>query len=294
MAVAPPRPKGPPLNALRAFEAAGRLESFVLAGEELSVTPGAISQHIKALEAWIDTPLFQRNANGVSLTDAGQSLLPQFTQAFDTLGKAVRALNAIRPTAEIHIATMPSLAQLWLPSRLARIRREHPDLQLSVTALETPPNLGRELFDLSLFLREPEGRDGETIICIDEVFPVCSPELAKDLTNFRQLIDHQLLIDRTWAEDWEIWIKSADVSLQRPKTGAAYSLYSLALEEAKAGAGILMGHGCLVESALDNGSLVRPFKHSASTGRSLTLEIPPGRKADASLCAVADMIAELN
>ena len=88
MSVTPKRPKGPPLNAMRAFEAAARCNSFVLAAEELNVTAGAISQHIKALEDWAGVPLFERQAKGVSLSTAGRSLLPQFKRAFD--GNAIK------------------------------------------------------------------------------------------------------------------------------------------------------------------------------------------------------------
>ncbi|MEK6216720.1 MAG: LysR family transcriptional regulator, partial [Boseongicola sp.] len=178
MSVSPPRPKGPPLNALRAFEAAARLGSFVGAAEELSVTPGAVSQHIKALEHWTKTPLFARHPKGVRLTQAGRALLPQFVLAFDHLGSAIRALQNSRPQTDIHVATMPSLAQLWLPPRLAALRSKMPNVKLSVTALETAPNLNRELFDVALFLKEPSGAASEIIIADDRIFPVCSAEVA--------------------------------------------------------------------------------------------------------------------
>ena len=93
MAVAPRRPKGPPLNALRAFEAAARLESYVSAAEELGVTAGAVSQHIKALEAWAETTLFERGARGVSLSSSGRKLTKEFTEAFDLLAAATQSLK---------------------------------------------------------------------------------------------------------------------------------------------------------------------------------------------------------
>ena len=290
MAVQPARPKGPPLNALRAFEAAGRLESFALAGEELSVTPGAISQHIKSVEGWVGTPLFKRQAQGVILTETGQNLLPHFTQAFDQLGEATRALRSTSLQTEIHIATMPSLAQLWLPKRLAKIRATFPEIKLSVTALETPPNLNRELFDLSIFLREPTGAATEHIIAQDVIYPVCAPTIANSLTELRQLRDHPLLTDKTWASDWETWVTGCNLTLPRPKDGATYSLYSLALEEAKAGAGILIGHECLVETSLRDGTLARPFGGQASTALALVLERPQARENDDTLERISGMI----
>ena len=291
MAVAPPRPKGPPLNALRAFEAAGRLESFALAGDELSVTPGAISQHIKALEGWVGAPLFQRNAQGVTLTDTGRALLPQFTNAFDHLGDATRSLRSIAPQAEIHIATMPALAQLWLPKRLAKIRAAFPQIKLSVTALETPPNLSRELFDLSIFFREPTDAEGEEILAQDIIYPVCSPQRARELSEPRALETQPILIDNAWDQDWDIWINASSQTLTQPKDKTTYSLYSLALEEAKAGVGILIGHDCLVESALAEGSLVRPFREFARTERALVLERPE-KGRDPIIDGIAALLSE--
>ena len=122
MALAPPRPKGPPLNALRAFEAAARLGSFAAAAEELSVTAGAISQHIKQIEGWAGTALFARRAQGVTLTSAGRTLLAPLTLAFDNISDATSLLRTLSPKPTLNIATLPSIAQLWLQPRLAQVR----------------------------------------------------------------------------------------------------------------------------------------------------------------------------
>lgn len=290
MAVSPPRPKGPPLNALRAFEAAARLESFAAAAEELSVTPGAVSQHIKALEHWTGAPLFARNAQGVRLTPLGRSLMPRFVAAFDQLGAAVRALQSVRPATLVHIATMPSLAQLWLPARLARIRAELPEVGLSVTALETPPNLGRELFDVSLFLRRPTGSESEVVVEEDVIFPVCAPVLAERIGTPDDLKSVPLLVDNAWVDDWELWAERCGAPIDAAD-GWHYSLYSLALEEAKAGAGVLMGHGCLVGDALDKGELVRLFDEEYQTGKALVLEVPAEQKAEPAIITIVGLLS---
>ena len=112
MSISPPRPKGPPLNALRAFEAAARLGGFTPAADELCVTPGAISQHIKSLEDWAGSPLFVRRSQGVSLTELGESVAAEFSTAFDAMGNAVRALRTRAAQSSINIAALPSVAQL--------------------------------------------------------------------------------------------------------------------------------------------------------------------------------------
>ena len=275
MSVAPKRPKGPPLNAMRAFESAARHVSFVAAAEELSVTPGAISQHIKTLEGWAGTPLFRRNAQGVELTRAGEVLAPKFRAAFDEVADVMRALRNLSPDADFHIAALPSVAQLWLPKRLARVRAQFPKINFSVTAMETPPSLNRELFDLAIFFGSPDGSPQQICLCADTIMPVCAPSI---LDPDRLFADVALLHDQTWANDWAIWSDATGVRVPDPHAGAQFSLYSLAVEEAKAGAGVLMGHLCLIEDALAAGSLVPVDDRTCLTGQSLLLHLPDARR----------------
>lgn len=271
MSVSPPRPKGPPLNALRAFEAAGRLGGFAPAAEELSVTPGAISQQIKSLEAWASAPLFNRHAQGVRLTRTGARLLPDLVRAFDTLGDVARKLRDAGPRTKLQIAALPSVAQLWLSPRLPALRKALPDNRISVTAMEHPPNLKREVFDLCLFLTEPTGAGSETILMRDEIFPVCAPDVAARLETPRDLAGETLLVDESWAGDWPQWAAAAGCDLPNITEAARYSLYALALAEARSGAGVLIGHTGLVQDALNDGSLVAPFGLRVPTGKSLVL-----------------------
>ncbi|MCZ4351454.1 LysR family transcriptional regulator [Roseovarius aestuarii] len=275
MPVAPPRPKGPPLNALRAFEAAARLGGFANAADELSVTPGAISQHIRALEGWAGTALFERHSQGVRLTRAGAALIPQFTRAFDEMGEAVRALRAMAPEPQVHIAVLPSVAQLWLTPRLPSIRAELPGVKLSVSALETPPNLARGLFDLSLFIRPADTDASLTPLVPDTLAPVCAPHVAEALKTPADLVDHALLQDATWSDDWALWARRAHVTLPNLDSGPRFSLYAIAVDEARAGAGVLMGHAALVAGSLERGELVMPFDLQVPSGASLMLELPP-------------------
>ncbi|QYX57342.1 LysR family transcriptional regulator [Roseovarius sp. SCSIO 43702] len=272
MSVSPPRPKGPPLNALRAFEAAARLGGFAAAAEELNVTPGAISQHIKAIEDWAGTPLFERRAQGVRLTRSGAALAPDFTAGFDRIGAAVRALRALRPDPVIQIAALPSVAQLWLGPRLPALRAALPDLRISVTALEQPPNLRRDMFDLSLFIRAPRDGSGLHVLAHDALVPVAAPDVARDIHAPSDLAGAVRLHDATWCGDWERWAAGADVTLEDAERGPRYSLYAMAVDEAVAGAGILMGHRVLLGSALAEGRLVAVSERDVPTGAALVLE----------------------
>ncbi|WP_380254376.1 LysR family transcriptional regulator [Kiloniella antarctica] len=293
MTIKPPHPKGPPLNSLRAFEAAARHSSFSLAAEELSVTPGAIAQHIKALESWTNADLFERQSQGVKLTPLGLSIRVDFTTAFDQLGGAVQKLRSQAAPKDIRIAALPSIAQLWVSPRLPAIRRETPEVSISLTAMEKSPNLKRASFDLSIFF-EKSGKvstpEQKIIsICEDFIFPVCAPSVAKNLSTLADLANETLLHDTTWSDDWVKWLSYARLKLEPvlnidegvakiETSGPVFSLYSLALEEVKNGAGVLIGHEPLVRDALKRGELVQPFKLKLKTNQTLSISMASSTK----------------
>jgi LysR family glycine cleavage system transcriptional activator len=248
------------LNALRAFEAAARYQSFLTAAAELSVTPGAIAQQIKSLEAWAQCALFERQANGVKLTAKGRALLPRLSAGFDLLGLAAQDLRRLSAPAECRIATLPSIAQLWLLPLMPKFRAAFPELTISISAMEEAPNLVREPFDMALFFDLPP-REGLTSVSLTEAVcsPVCSPAMARRLKRPADLAGLPLLHDATWRNHWAAWFELAKVPHIDTARGAVFSLYSLAVEEAKNGAGVLIGRKPLVNDAIEAGSLVWPF-----------------------------------
>lgn len=283
MAVNPPRPRMPPLNALRAFEAAARHESFAKAADELGVTPAAVSHQVKALEAWLGAPLFVRHAQGLHLTDAGRAALPSFSTAFDAMGLAVQELRISAPRPQVSIAALPSIAQLWLAPRLPALRAALPALRPSIHALEEPPDFRREPFDLAIFLtRQAPAGSRAFKLCGDFIYPVCAPALARQLKTPADLAAQLLLWDTTWTGDWALWFEAAGVKGPSIESGSEFSLYSMALQAAVDGAGVLMGHEALVSRALAAGSLVAPFPQRVPTGLSLSILAPDRSPAHAA------------
>ncbi|EEE43570.2 Transcriptional regulator [Roseibium alexandrii DFL-11] len=273
MAVTPPRPKMPPLNALKAFEAAARLNSFSAAADELCVTPAAVAQQIKSLETWTGKKLFKRNAKGVQLTPLGATVLPGFIAAFDTMASSVQTLRATANPHEIRIAATPSISQLWISPRLPGLRATIPDLSLSLTAMEEPPNLAREPFDLSIFFSSKEDDCGnEIFIGSDTIYPVCPPETALKLRTLDDLASATFLYDTTWKSDWETWLSHISEGKRLLKSGPEFSLYSLALQECRNGAGVLIGHDLLVRQELKTGNLVAPFPEKVALQKKLTIK----------------------
>lgn len=263
--VKPPRPRLPSLNALRAFEAAARLESFAKAADELGVTAGAVTQQIRQLEAALGFPVFRRLAQGVALTDAAREALPRLTRGFDMLGQAVQTLREAEPYRPLTIAALPCLAQLWLSPRLPTLQQAFPDLQISLSAMEEPPNPRREPHDLALFYREA-AEPGAIQLGDDAILPVCTPSLAGKIASADDLARQTLLHDAVWRGDWARWLAfalpQARVDAGR---GPAFSLYSLALDACLSGAGVLMGRMSLVAPHLASGRLAAPFAQAMPT-----------------------------
>ncbi|MEY8829208.1 LysR family transcriptional regulator [Sedimentitalea sp. XS_ASV28] len=267
MTVAPPRPKSLPLTALRAFEAAARLGGFAAAAEELHVSSGAISAHIKTIESELGAALFERSARGVRLTPLGQRALPHFAEAFDGLGEAVQRLRTDAAPGVVHISALPAIAQFWLSPRLPALRAAAPEIQISITALEHPPNLKRVPYDLCLFHSET---GGETV-AQDALLPVCAPALADRMRHPGDMAEMPCLTDTGWPDDWRTWIRAALPDAGFTPRGPLFSLYSLAVEETINGAGILMGHTALVSSHLASGKLVAPFDMPVPLSSSLRM-----------------------
>ncbi|MNK51821.1 Glycine cleavage system transcriptional activator [compost metagenome] len=299
MSLAPPRPRLPPHTAVRAFEAAARHGSFARAAEELFVTPAAVAQQIKALETWAGGALFERHSQGIRLSAHGRRALPALSAAVDQLGLAVQALRQETQTAArrstLQVAALPAMAQLWLSPRLSRLKAALPGVQVSVTALEQPPNFRREPFDLGLFYaRGAEAAVGATGIPLarDRLVPVCSPRVRASLESARpRPLDDLLdvlarcggLHDTVWRDDWSRWLQAV-----RPGTTAAeadalaagpdFSLYSLALQAALDGEGVLMGRERLVAPLLEKGRLHAPWGRPKALSDTLMLLVPAHRK----------------
>jgi DNA-binding transcriptional LysR family regulator len=190
----------------------------------------------------------------VRLTALGLAAVEELTGAFDALAGAEARLRGLALPREVHIATLPAIAQLWLSPRLPALRAAAPEISVSITALEAAPNLKRSLHDLSLF----PGTSGGRLLADDALFPVCSPGLAAGLTRVEDLGTVPCLSDTAWDRDWEVWLQAVGAKVQ--VRGPVFSLYALAVEEAVNGAGVLMGHGPLVAGHLARGALVAPFR----------------------------------
>jgi LysR family glycine cleavage system transcriptional activator len=257
----------PPLNALRAFEAAARHLNFSRAADELSVTPGAVSQQIQNLEDYVGVALFKRTPKGLLLTDPAQIALPALREAFDRLAEAASMLTAAVDGRRLTVSVAPSFAAKWLVPRLGRFEALYPQVDVWISA-------GMELVDfnsgeIDIAIRYGAGRyPGLEVVRLmqETVIPVASPELlaAQPLNDPADLAGHVLLHDGSpdadeSCPDWTMWLAARGVKGVDGTRGPRFNQSSLVIEAAVGGRGVALAKRALAQADLDAGRLVSPF-----------------------------------
>jgi LysR family glycine cleavage system transcriptional activator len=266
----------PPLNALRAFEAAARYLSLTRAAEELHVTPAAVSHQVKALEDYLGVKLFRRMNRSLLLTDAGQACLPGLREGFDRLAEAVDAVRARDESRPLTVTVPPSFGAKWLVPRLDRFSQDHPGIDVRIDASMRVVDMVRE--DVDIAVRYGAGDyPGMRVdrLMDEEAFPVCSPRLLEGENALREpadLCNHTLLhlmgpaADAAGHPDWSMWLRAAGVSDCDASRGPTFSLSSMAVQAAVDGQGVALVGSVLVADDIAAGRLVRPFELSFPLG----------------------------
>lgn len=261
----------PPLNALRAFEAAARHLSLTRAAEELHVTPAAVSHQVKSLEAYLGVKLFRRANRSLLLTDAGQACLPGLLDGFDRLAQAVEAVHACDESGPLTVTVPPSFGAKWLVTRLDRFRLKHPGYDVRLDASMRLVDLMREGVDIAVRYGAGHYEGMRVDRLMDEVaVPVCSPRLLEDDNPLREPADlcrHTLLHHTAPHQDdnfpdWRMWLRAAGVESCDLSRGPTFSLASMAVEAAINGQGVALVGDVLVADDIAAGRLVRPFELS--------------------------------
>jgi LysR family glycine cleavage system transcriptional activator len=268
----------PPLNALRAFEAAARLLSFTRAGQELHVTQAAISHQVKALERWLGLALFRRRGRAVVLTENGQNYLAEVREGLDRLAAATDRLTRRQDAGVLTVATLASFAAAWLMPRLGRFRALHPDIDVRVAASDEVVDFARDDVDLAIRYGNGHWPGLEVLpLMTEDVFPVCSPALligAHPLRRPEDLRHHTLLHD-DMRETWRLWLLAAGVDGVDPHRGPGYNLSTLVIDAAADGQGVALARSALLRDHLSTGRLVRPFELALPAEFAYYLVHPP-------------------
>ncbi|MFD1556697.1 LysR substrate-binding domain-containing protein [Paraburkholderia silviterrae] len=261
----PRKPRSfPPLNALRAFEAAARTLNFRLAAEEIGVTQGAVAQQVRHLEDVLSIQLFERLPRGLALTADGLAYFSAVQRALNIILDATAALN--RRSSTLTISTTPSFASKWLIPRLSEFSQSYPDTEVRIIADEKLCTFKGDGIDIAIRLCKPpfgKGLTGDLLFPLD-IFAVASPSLLdgpKPLNNSADLGKHVLLHD---AHDlWPEFLKALKLSGKvDPAKGPRFNQSSLAIDAAVAGQGIALTSEPLVERDVTAGRLRRIFDFS--------------------------------
>ncbi|WP_374654064.1 transcriptional regulator GcvA [Dongia sp.] len=258
----------PMLPALRAFEAVARLGSVRAAAAELHVTPAAVSQQVKALEADLGLQLIRRRGNALELTAPAQAGSETLSAGFRLMAEAVRRIRDHQARPQIRLSIDPTLAASWLIARLPRYRALSGSVDLLLDANRAYADFGRDRIDAAIRFgigRFP-GLDVHFLLA-EELFPVCSPKLLQGSHTLKRPADlrHHTLLHNDWSSrqgkwpNWQDWLDAAGATGVDSKGGLHFNDGLVVLEAALDGQGVYLANTTAVQDLIAAGKLVAPF-----------------------------------
>lgn len=267
----------PSLKAVRYFELAAEHESFARAADELRVSKGAISQQVKALEQYLGVSLFRRTGRRVTLTDAGRRYHSAARNAFNILEKETERVAGSRVRGKLRVTVLPAFASIWLVPRLSNFQKSMPHIDIVVSADAEMVDFSRSDAQLGIRYGTPEA-DGLTVTHLghDSLTPVCSPAYAesKAIRRAEDLSRCLLLHDTYWFDDWRRWLAATGVSGSLGGDGQFFTHYSMAIDSARAGGGIAMGHRLLLRDLIARNELVCPLEQAVEAQHGYFVVVP--------------------
>jgi len=293
----------PPLNALRAFEAAARAGSYVAAAEELKVSPAAVSQQIHKLEAFLDKRLFMRFNNRVVLTDAGQAVYAGASEALQSISALTEQVMLGGAKARLVISVISSVAQRWLEPRLAAFALKERTLRIDLRVEPDPVDFARYNIDLRICYGANLYPEMTTIRLLqDEVLPLCSPAYLERnpgaWASGMNAVPDDDLIHTNWGPSfgshptWHAWF--AKLGLARPGDGTGHQvgMSSLALDFARDGVGVALGQRVMAGDDLAAGRLVPLSTITIALGHPYCLVHPRSKVRKDGLRSLIDWLVK--
>src|SRR5438128_2416455 len=273
----------PALNALKAFEAAARHESFTRAAEELCVTQGAVSHQVKALEAELGVKLFNRERQRLIITEAGRDYLSVIRDALDRIALGTERLLQRQNAGVLTVSTSPDFAAKWLVHRLGHFVEAHGEIDLRVSATLHHVDFAREEVDLAVRHGDGNWPGLDTVrLSAEQLFAVCSPKLLsgrRRLAKPADILNFPLLHLDSRA-DWANWLQAVGLDGADVTHGPALNRASMVIDAAINGQGVALARTTLAAWDLINGRLVRPFPESLRLSKTYWIICP---KATAAL-----------
>ena len=268
-----------PLNALRAFEVAGRLESFTKASHELNVTQGAVSRQVQHLEDVLGRKLFDRHHRSLKLTRAGRNLLLGLTPAFDAIEQAVAKVEDRADDTQLRVLAPLTFSMRWIVPRLGRFQMEHPDLQVQLGTYHDD-KAPVDFNETDIAIRFADDQDEQLVhefLTGERLLPVCHPDLAKQLKTPQDLVDVTLLHCSAQREDWRIWLAETGIKGVDPERGPVFATLDMAMEAAASGFGVVISDPAMIGEYVVTNRLIVPFDLPVDSPYAYSLCYPDGR-----------------
>ncbi len=294
----------PPLNALRAFEAAARHLSLTKAAHELNVTPGAISHQIRGLETLLGVELFERRARSIALTHAGELLHPGVQTGLLYIREAVANIQSAGQERILVVSTPPGLTSKWLAPRLYRFANSYPEIDARISSSLNNANFTTDGVDVAVRNLPSDPRSDPALVIEKLVelsfVPVCSPRVierhgplrtAKALAR-APLIHDDTLASRAAVPTWVDWFRAAGIEGVNVTRGLRFNSSDHALDAASEGAGVLLAHDLLAYDDLRTGRLIIPVALALPSGRAYHLVRANGRRDRTQVRAFGRWIKE--
>ena len=291
-----PKTTLPPFAALRAFHAAATHDRYRDAAASLGLTESAISHQIRRLEAFLHLPLFDRSGRRPALTEAGRRYLAAIEPALHQIQAATAALRPAGGRRPVRLTLPPTFAATWLIPRLGDFERDHPDIDLQLTATTRVVDLRREQMDLAIRHGRGAWPDVTASHLLEEtVMPVCAPgylaptdrPLAADA-----LAGLRLIVNASVPNEWEEWARAHGLDPPAPGDQIALDALEQALQVAESGHGLAMGRRPGVDAWLKRGRLIAPFGRAAASGAAFYLCRPTGTTPTAAERRVARWLTD--
>jgi LysR family transcriptional regulator, glycine cleavage system transcriptional activator len=247
-----------PLSALQAFEAAARTGSFRAAGEELGISPSAVSHAVRKLESLMGAVLFDRQSRAVHLNTAGEALMRHVASGFDEMRQGIETVGS-RSGNLLRLHCAPSMAAQWLMPRLRDLLAKQPGLEVRLAAGVDYPRFEHDEFDADICYGPPR-QEGLIVIPLGEetVTPLCAPDLAAQITSAKDLLDAKLIESDNKRVRWNSWFDANEIAPPAPR-GSRFDRSFMAIAAAVDGLGVALESTRLAEREIAAGQLVAPL-----------------------------------
>lgn len=271
----------PALNAVRIFEAAARLQNFTKAAEEIHITQGAVSKQIKLLEQQLECKLFIRSGPVLKLSAAGKEFQEIAEESLSIIRRGTARIRNRSIKTPITISLLPSFAHHWLLPNLASFEQQHPCISLRLAPSYNVIDLA-ESSDIDVAIRLGRG-DWPNLHSLqlteDELTPVCSPMIARELDSIDSLQKQRLIIDSSHYDEWHRWNAKAGLDYIA-KNSLLLDDVNLQLAAAVEGKGVCLARESFISAHLEHGTLVKPFELSIYSKYNFYLVCQEGRFND--------------